>query len=873
MGRLPSATQSPTTAVIGHAAATSVGQPSSTAQPSNSPCVEQWLDGSPSGIGRPITRAHSAALGLAATPSAITTPIPTPVPATLPTVASSGPPQVPPIVPTSLEGTLGLPSSTLPHVAQATPGLTRIPTPHPGVSAIPPTSHHPALNAAVSAAARVASAHAPLLERQPDPTPVAQPLAADFPTTSGTAGYPRQLLFNNGSLHRAVASEASAPPPRPIPPASGGPSPPMTMPASGPQVPGARPSDTPTDPWVAVYRYIDGIIENRLAAITGNIPRHVQSAVINYTDRFGSRLSSLDGLTEQLRVVLNQLVEQNTSLRLEEVEKKLAEAVSRSTLSAGPPAPPPNSLGAREVSFVDNHPTAPDPIDLDDSRSEVESLKEQLASLKKKLQRRSSRKKKTRRHRRDTETDDRTSDCSTSSTSEGDKTASDSTPEADGLGPTYPGLQEIVPADERFKKRVSYRRYRLKNTSGRQGRSVSKNLGLQSRRFLKLFQNSYFDGSKPLTIIEFLSAFKKRCDQNGVSEGMAVELLPDLLKGNSLSFYQRNVSLEANREGAATSYPAAVNLLLETYATNHHIEQALCTLDHVDQTDLEDERQYGERLQEADRACGGGICDEKSLINRAVRGLHRSIKQTIAYRHAENPFSRFKSVIDAAYVAGCTYRVSQENARHRVSSIPRTTDRLPVRASSPARPAASASRRINIVSHELTAPLSEEASGTTASNALLQDAGYDAQTSLEYDSVRSPTAPSADNSIDPSGVNALRGHVPHPSQISLPRDARPKPFQQPGWVDRGPRAPDLESDICYKCFGRGHRRSSCSLRAPVDKDPDVLKANALTIFHNWGQLSEGDRDTLLKQGVSPFESASRSRSLSPRPYQRYSKNE
>ena len=78
--------------------------------------------------------------------------------------------------------------------------------------------------------------------------------------------------------------------------------------------------------------------------------------------------------------------------------------------------------------------------------------------------------------------------------------------------------------------------------------------------------------------IEFLSAFKKRCDKNGVSEGMAVELLPNILKGDALSLFKRNVKLEANRSGAVTSYPVAFNLLLETYATNLYIEQVLYQL-------------------------------------------------------------------------------------------------------------------------------------------------------------------------------------------------------------------------------------------------------------------------------------------------------
>ena len=74
---------------------------------------------------------------------------------------------------------------------------------------------------------------------------------------------------------------------------------------------------------------------------------------------------------------------------------------------------------------------------------------------------------------------------------------------------------------------------------------------------------------------------------------MAVELLPDILQGNALSLFKRNVKLEANRSGPVTSYLAVANLLLETYATNLYIEQALYQLDNIVPFDTEDERQLG----------------------------------------------------------------------------------------------------------------------------------------------------------------------------------------------------------------------------------------------------------------------------------------
>ena len=166
---------------------------------------------------------------------------------------------------------------------------------------------------------------------------------------------------------------------------------------------------------------------------------------------------------------------------------------------------------------------------------------------------------------------------------------------------------------------MNYRIYRLLDTNSRKGRSVSKHLGLQSYRFVKLFQKRLFNGSNLLDVIEFLSSFKKHCDQNDVSEGIAVELFPETLQGNALSHFKRNVKLEANRSAAINSYPAAVNLHLETYASNTNTDNSLYHLEIIVQFDAEEERQFGDRLQESARSFGGGICDEKNIINCAVR--------------------------------------------------------------------------------------------------------------------------------------------------------------------------------------------------------------------------------------------------------------
>ena len=122
------------------------------------------------------------------------------------------------------------------------------------------------------------------------------------------SGVQRQSLFQHGSLAGpATRQTASAAQPQAVSVTSHVTSPPLAVPqqgdlrngalypgqtstaatavqSSGPWVPGTQPTTIHADPWVNVYKYIDDVVEVRLGVISWNLPRHVQSAVIHYTD-------------------------------------------------------------------------------------------------------------------------------------------------------------------------------------------------------------------------------------------------------------------------------------------------------------------------------------------------------------------------------------------------------------------------------------------------------------------------------------------------------------------------------------------------------------------------------------------------------------
>ena len=209
----------------------------------------------------------------------------------------------------------------------------------------------------------------------------------------------------------------------------------------------------------------------------------------------------------------------------------------------------------------------------------------------------------------------------------------------------------------------------------------------------------------------------------------------------------------------------------------------------------------------------------------------------------QGKFSTIDEALQAASAAGGDYRLSLEASSRNVRKIPDRTPRIGIRT----QPRTVAPvQAIAAPSQYPTVPLS----GTTESEALRADL-------TSYETVTGPTQQTVPGSStcdhDHGHPDAAEAITPHPAQTSLPPGARPPRSRQPGWQG----TPDLPTDICYKCFGLGHRRASCPVQSPVPGDRDAEVRFIIILTHNWSKLKPEHQHVLLHKGISPYHGAIR----------------
>ena len=99
-----------------------------------------------------------------------------------------------------------------------------------------------------------------------------------------------------------------------------------------------------------------------------------------------------------------------------------------------------------------------------------------------------------------------------------------------GRGPRHEGLKELRPSNPLYTKLVSYRHYRLKFTDQeRTGRETGK-VKDHVRRLELTLRDEAFDGSDPVRVLPFLSAFVAEADVMEMTEAQAISPCPMLLR-------------------------------------------------------------------------------------------------------------------------------------------------------------------------------------------------------------------------------------------------------------------------------------------------------------------------------------------------------
>ena len=230
--------------------------------------------------------------------------------------------------------------------------------------------------------------------------------------------------------------------------------------------------------------------------------------------------------------------------------------------------------------------------------------------------RKSRSKGKTRRHRSPSPSSSSTSSSSSPTTTDDDE-------DRVGAKAGSDKLAVLECPDDRFAGVLDYRSYRLRNRHSTYGASQARKMGRTAKNMKFSFGGTpLFNGKEPLKVFSWLRKFVKACDDNDVSEGMGLYLIPNFLAGDAETRCTRNLpgSDIGGGQRALVSFPAAVNWLLSTYAEPHALGLAQDKFSRATLVDNEGVDAFETRLRSLAELCGN-IHSEGTMKQQLIQGL------------------------------------------------------------------------------------------------------------------------------------------------------------------------------------------------------------------------------------------------------------
>lgn len=261
-----------------------------------------------------------------------------------------------------------------------------------------------------------------------------------------------------------------------------------------------------------------------------------------------------------------------------------------------------------------------------------------------------------------------------------------------GESPSSAGPQVIAAADDRFSRVLDYNTYRLRNRIEAYGAKEAGKVG----RMAKNMKHSFggfppFSGKEPLKVFSWLRKFTKACDDNGVSEGMALYVVPHFLSGDAEARYTRALpdSTGATSGAAITSYPEAINWFLETYAEPHTLALAQDKFSRATKEADESVEAFSLRLRGLSESCGN-IHSEGTMKQQLIQGLPEFLRtDAFVYNEPSCTYQRlvtytagkFKAAKDVIELAKGSSKESDGGRRSSFGPRPATPrPRLPMMA-------------------------------------------------------------------------------------------------------------------------------------------------------------------------------------------------
>jgi len=165
-----------------------------------------------------------------------------------------------------------------------------------------------------------------------------------------------------------------------------------------------------------------------------------------------------------------------------------------------------------------------------------------------------------------------------------------------------------------------------------------------------------FNGKEPLKALSWLRKFVEACDDNDVSEGMGLYLIPNVLARDAEAPFTRNLpgwDIGGGKR-ALGSFPAAVNWLLSTYAKPHALGLAQDKFSRATLVDNQGVDAVATRLRSLAELCGN-IHAEGTMKQQLIHGLQEYPRtDAFVYNTAQRSYQQLST-----YVAG-KYRAAKD---------------------------------------------------------------------------------------------------------------------------------------------------------------------------------------------------------------------
>jgi len=159
------------------------------------------------------------------------------------------------------------------------------------------------------------------------------------------------------------------------------------------------------------------------------------------------------------------------------------------------------------------------------------------------------------------------------------------------------------------------------------------------------------NGKEPLTVFLWLRNFGKVCDDNELSEGMSMCLIPNLFAGDTEARLTRNLLRSDIGQRSLGYFPAAVNWLVSIYAEPHALG---LTQDKDSGATLVDNHGVDAvvaRQLILAKICGN-IHSEEMMKQQLIKGLPEYLrKDAFAYNSAQRSYQQLPSFVGGKYRA------------------------------------------------------------------------------------------------------------------------------------------------------------------------------------------------------------------------------